>query len=101
MMVVSVRRATGFVGDGEDWRNASIVSLTARACGAPAFAASRAVAPISLTGRPTSVAADARPAKALEGGHSSPPTVGQNASRSCRRSRATNRDPRPMTAWSA
>ncbi|RPK85805.1 hypothetical protein EES45_01500 [Streptomyces sp. ADI97-07] len=67
MMVVSVRRATGFVGDGGDWRNASIVSLTARACGAQAFATSRAVAPIALTGRPTSVAADARPAKALEG----------------------------------
>lgn len=50
-----------------DWRNASIVSLTARACGAPAFAAVRAVPPVSLTGRPTSVTADARPAKALEG----------------------------------
>jgi hypothetical protein len=35
-----VRRATGFVGSGGDWRNASILSVTARACAAPAFAAS-------------------------------------------------------------
>ncbi|QTA36628.1 hypothetical protein JHY03_68430 [Streptomyces sp. CA-256286] len=52
----------GFVGFGGDWQNASMVSVTASACGAPAFAASRAVPPISFTGRPSSVAAEARPA---------------------------------------
>ncbi|SCF67605.1 hypothetical protein GA0115254_111018 [Streptomyces sp. Ncost-T10-10d] len=40
-----VRRATGFVGRGGDWRDASIVSVTARACGALAFVASLAVPP--------------------------------------------------------
>lgn len=60
-------RACGAAGDGfrwqrRDWRNASIVSVTDRACGAPAFAASLAVPPISRTGRPSSDAADASPA---------------------------------------
>ncbi|WP_327249796.1 hypothetical protein [Streptomyces sp. NBC_01320] len=56
------RRATGFVGRGGDWRNASIISVTTRACAAPAFAASLAVPPISRTGRPSSDAAAASPA---------------------------------------
>lgn len=57
-----VRRATGFVGSGGDWQNASIVSATARACASPAFAASLAVTPISRTGRPSSDADAANPA---------------------------------------